>query len=114
MGLIGVANGMDGDLRPGLPMQMVEVHDPVRLLIIVEQTPEMVLDVIQRNASTYEWFKNEWVLLSVIDPVSLQVYVFKQGKMMPYECVTPDIPKVQDIEALMESTDQNIPVLQLI
>lgn len=30
MGLIGVANSSDGDLRPGLPLQMIEVHDPVR------------------------------------------------------------------------------------
>ena len=36
MGLIGVANGIDGDLRPGLPSQMIEVHDPVRLLVIAE------------------------------------------------------------------------------
>ena len=31
MGLFGVANGIDGDLRPGLPSQMIEVHDPIRL-----------------------------------------------------------------------------------
>ena len=36
MGLFGVANSSDGDLRPGLPWQMIEVHDPVRLLVIVE------------------------------------------------------------------------------
>jgi uncharacterized protein YbcC (UPF0753/DUF2309 family) len=42
MGLIGVANGYDGDLRPGLPSQMIEIHDPVRLLVIVEHLPEVV------------------------------------------------------------------------
>jgi uncharacterized protein len=31
MGLIGVANGIEGDLRPGLPLQMIEVHDPVKI-----------------------------------------------------------------------------------
>ena len=41
MGLIGVANSSDGDLRPGLPVQMIEVHDPVRLLVIVEHFPEI-------------------------------------------------------------------------
>jgi len=44
MGLIGVANGSDGDLRPGLPSQMIEVHDPIRLLVIVEHFPEIVLE----------------------------------------------------------------------
>jgi uncharacterized protein YbcC (UPF0753/DUF2309 family) len=33
IGLFGFANGSDGDLRPGLPWQMIEVHDPVRLLV---------------------------------------------------------------------------------
>ncbi|TAE61589.1 MAG: DUF2309 domain-containing protein, partial [Bacteroidetes bacterium] len=42
MGLFGVANGIDGDLRPGLPSQMIEVHDPVRLMVLVEHFPEVV------------------------------------------------------------------------
>jgi uncharacterized protein YbcC (UPF0753/DUF2309 family) len=39
IGLLGVANGMEGDLRTGLPTQMTELHDPVRLLMIVEHFP---------------------------------------------------------------------------
>jgi uncharacterized protein YbcC (UPF0753/DUF2309 family) len=74
MGLIGVANGFEGDLRPGLPIQMVEVHDPIRLMLIIEQIPDVVLDTIQRNASTYEWFINEWVILAVIHPETREVY----------------------------------------
>ena len=46
MGLIGVANGIDGDLRPGLPSQMIEVHDPIRLLAVVEHYPEVVKKAI--------------------------------------------------------------------
>ncbi|HTE09316.1 MAG TPA: DUF2309 domain-containing protein, partial [Chitinophagaceae bacterium] len=61
MGLIGVANSSDGDLRPGLPLQMIEVHDPVRLLIIVEHFPDTVLKTIQSVPEMYEWFINEWV-----------------------------------------------------
>jgi uncharacterized protein YbcC (UPF0753/DUF2309 family) len=61
MGLFGVANGIDGDLRPGLPAQMTEVHDPVRLLLIVEHFPEVVLKTIQRAPETYQWFINDWV-----------------------------------------------------
>ena len=49
MGLFGVANSSDGDLRPGLPWQMIEVHDPVRLLVIVEHRPEIVLKAIQSS-----------------------------------------------------------------
>ncbi len=59
MGLIGVANGIDGDLRAGLPSQMIEVHDPIRLMVIVEHFPEIVLKAIQVTPETYEWFVNE-------------------------------------------------------
>ncbi len=59
MGLIGVANGIDGDLRAGLPNQMIEVHDPIRLMVIVEHFPEIVLKAIQVTPETYEWFVNE-------------------------------------------------------
>ncbi|MBL0134716.1 MAG: DUF2309 family protein [Chitinophagaceae bacterium] len=69
VGLIGVSNGCDGDLRPGLPVQMIEVHDPVRLLVVVEHRPEIVLKCIQSNSAMYEWFINEWVHLIAFDPI---------------------------------------------
>ncbi|MCB0510886.1 MAG: DUF2309 domain-containing protein, partial [Bacteroidetes bacterium] len=49
MGLIGVANGIDGDLQTGLPTQMVEVHEPLRLMALVEHYPETILATIKRN-----------------------------------------------------------------
>ena len=48
IGLLGVANGVEGDLRTGLPSQMIEVHEPSRLLIVVEQTRE-ILDKTTRQ-----------------------------------------------------------------
>jgi uncharacterized protein len=83
MGLIGVANGIEGDLRPGLPQQMIEIHDPLRLLLIVEQKPEVVLKTIQTVPATYEWFKHEWVHLIVIDPETEVVYRFADGLFEP-------------------------------
>ena len=40
--LLGVMDGAQSDLRTGLPWQMVEIHEPVRLLIVVETTPDRV------------------------------------------------------------------------
>lgn len=31
-GLLSVANGAEGDLRIGLPSQMVEIHDPLQII----------------------------------------------------------------------------------
>lgn len=102
MGLIGVANGVDGDLRPGLPVQMIEVHDPIRLMIIVYQDPSLVLETIQRNPATYEWFKNEWVHLACISPKDNKLYLFKNKQMtdfIPQETYVPPEISLKEIEA---------------
>jgi uncharacterized protein len=113
MGLIGVANGIEGDLRPGLPYQMIEVHDPLRLMIIVEHKPDVVLDTIQRNPATYNWFINEWVRLAVIDPVDTGIYVFADGAFSPYSPVTNVLRNETDLMSLLESSHENLPVLTL-
>lgn len=87
MGLIGVANGIDGDLRPGLPSQMIEVHDPIRLLVVVEHFPEIVKKAITKNPLTYEWFKNEWVKLVVVHPENKQLFVFEKEDFIHYRAI---------------------------
>ncbi len=110
MGLFGVANGIDGDLRPGLPGQMIEAHDPVRLMIVVEHFPDVVLQTIQKAAETYEWFINEWVHLVVINPITHELSQFKDGNFAPYKTLKPHIDTIPDITPLLESHTENIPV----
>ncbi len=85
VGLFAVNTGIDGDLRTGLPSQMIEIHDPVRILYIIEHLPDVVLKTIQSNPNIYEWIKNEWVLLSVKNPIDQQVYRFKDEAFLLYE-----------------------------
>jgi hypothetical protein len=110
MGLFGVANGIDGDLRPGLPKQMIEIHDPVRLLMIVEHFPEVVLNTIQILPATYEWFINDWVKLVVVHPETRACYRFVNGDLLPYEPTLASIPSVNNLNALLESSEENFPV----
>lgn len=110
MGLFGVANGMEGDLRPGLPSQMIEIHDPVRLLIIVEQYPEVVLQVIQREDATYEWFKNNWVNLVVVQPSTQEFFVFGEGNFKKYTPMfRPEIMKNSSV--IFRNETENLPVM---
>ena len=113
MGLFGVANGIDGDLRPGLPSQMVEVHDPVRLLIIVEHFPDVVLKTIQKAPETYEWFINEWVHLVVVNPETEELSVFKKGAFTPYKPLTKATKTVSDLTHVLETQSENLPVYVL-
>ncbi|MBU6153266.1 MAG: DUF2309 family protein [Bdellovibrionales bacterium] len=74
VGLFGVSNGVIGDLRTGLPSQMIEVHDPLRLLIIVEQELSTALLAVKRNPATYEWIQNEWVHYACYNTADHKVY----------------------------------------
>src|SRR6202790_926989 len=47
--LLGVMDGAQSDLRTGLPWQMVEIHEPLRSLFIIETTPEAMLRIMDRN-----------------------------------------------------------------
>jgi len=110
VGLNGVANGVEGDLRPGLPVQMTELHDPLRLMVVIEHFPEVVLDVIKMNPATYQWFKNEWVVLSVIDPVTKSISRFKKGEMEEYTHIKNYTQPSESLEKLILNSSQNLPV----
>lgn len=112
MGLFGVANGIDGDLRPGLPNQMVEVHDPIRLLMVIQQNAAIVLEVIQRNKATYEWIKNEWVMLATIDPISSEISVFEDGKMVSYNPPNAIMDSVNNLDQAFEGSMDNLRIFK--
>jgi uncharacterized protein YbcC (UPF0753/DUF2309 family) len=127
MGLFGVANSSDGDLRPGLPWQMIEVHDPVRLLVIVEHQPDIVLKAIQSSPEVFEWYKNEWVHIVALHPAEQQFYYFKNGVFVKYQPITnaTEIKTIHNMEQFIEgakemetnhivhATEENLPVYLL-
>lgn len=112
MGLFGVANGIDGDLRPGLPNQMIEVHDPIRLLMVIEQNASIVLDVIQRNKATYEWIKNGWVMLATIDPFTSEISVFEDGQMVSYNPPNAIMDSVNNLDQAFEGSMDNLRIFK--
>ena len=113
MGLFGVANGIDGDLRPGLPSQMIEIHDPVRLMLVVEHFPEVVNAVIRQNPATYAWLKNDWVILTVVNPSTRQIFAFRNEEMVPYEPVTDQLDTLNNIFEVLETRRENLPIYLL-
>lgn len=104
MGLIGVANSSDGDLRLGLPLQMIEVHDPVRLLMIIEHHPEVVLKTITDNPALYHWFSNDWIHLIAVDPERKTLHRFANGAFAPYVPVTKQVPEIADVAGIIEES----------
>jgi uncharacterized protein len=104
MGLVGVANSSDGDLRSGLPLQMIEVHDPVRLMMIVEHFPDVIQRTIVANPSLHEWFANEWIHLVAMHPTEKRLYTYRDEKFVPYQPLTHSLPVTHDIPRLFETT----------
>jgi hypothetical protein len=91
MGLFGVANGIEGDLRSGLPSQMIEVHEPLRLLVVVEHLTQVVLSSIKANPATFEWFDKEWINLVCINPEDGELYQYVPSEFIPYKCANERI-----------------------
>jgi uncharacterized protein YbcC (UPF0753/DUF2309 family) len=122
MGLIGVSNSSDGDLRPGLSLQMIEVHDPVRLMLLVEHYPEVVLKTIQTDPELHEWFFNGWMHLVAIHPDTNNFFYFKKGNFTEYKPLAETAGIAHDTDQLIEnskgmktneifdSTMENLPV----
>ena len=68
--LLGVMDGAQSDLRTGLPWQMVEIHEPTRLAIIVEGIPDLVRRVVHDNPAIEQLARNRWIWLACLDPES--------------------------------------------
>jgi uncharacterized protein len=72
--LLGVMDGAQSDLRTGLPWQMVEIHEPIRLAIVVEGPRDRVQRVVAGNAAIERLVRNRWIWLACLDPESDTLY----------------------------------------
>ena len=74
-GLVGVMDGHASDLRTGLPWQMVEIHEPVRMLFVIETTPERLMNVVNAHTEITQMIENRWIRVATIDPESGRIHV---------------------------------------
>ncbi|WP_394752748.1 YbcC family protein [Crenothrix sp.] len=114
IGLLGVANGVEGDLRTGLPQQMIEVHEPARLLIVIEQTPEIIDKALAKIGALKEWLDNDWVRVVACRPIDRELSLYSlsgwQDIDLPTEASTPLFTRP---EHLFDIQNQTIPAQQL-
>ncbi|MEX2169181.1 MAG: DUF2309 domain-containing protein [Pirellulales bacterium] len=92
--LLGVMDGAMSDMRPGLPWQMVEIHEPVRLLFVMEATPAAMLSIMSRNEDIGRLCRNHWVQLATLDPQSNALHVFDGREFVKYRPEKPLLPRV--------------------
>jgi uncharacterized protein YbcC (UPF0753/DUF2309 family) len=90
--LLGVMDGAASDLRPGLPWQMVEIHEPVRILFVVETAPETLAALITRNETISRLVRNGWVQLATLDPDGPAIRMYSNDRFEPYVSSTRELP----------------------
>ncbi|MCA9038126.1 MAG: DUF2309 domain-containing protein [Planctomycetaceae bacterium] len=97
--MLGVMDGAFSDLRTGLPWQGVDIHEPMRLLFVIETTPERMLGIMNRNETIDRICRGGWVQLAVLDPASSEIHYFSGGRFLKYE------PRSAEIATVHHSSD---------
>jgi hypothetical protein len=95
-GLLGVMEGASSDLRTGLPRQMIEIHEAMRLLAVVEQKIDVLSAVYQRQPPLQELVGNGWVQLAAKDPDRAEIHRFVPGTgWVKWQPPQFELPKVK-------------------
>jgi len=81
-GLVGVMNGFESDLRTGLPWQMVEIHEPIRILFIIEAKLDHLKSIIGDNQQINRLVENEWIKLVWKDPTNNAFHMYRSGSFV--------------------------------
>jgi uncharacterized protein YbcC (UPF0753/DUF2309 family) len=91
-GLLGVMDGAMSDLRTGLPWQMVEIHEPVRLLFVIETTRAAFTAIMERNPAIKTMVTHGWVQVAVMDPKTQALRVYQEGVWEPFLTTAGPLP----------------------
>lgn len=93
VGLFGVMEGTTSDLRTGLPSQMIEIHEAMRLQLVVEAKTSILEEIYARQPDLRELIAGGWILLSVIDPETGEIFVFESGiGFVPWQAEAKELP----------------------
>jgi uncharacterized protein YbcC (UPF0753/DUF2309 family) len=98
--LVGIMNGTSSDLRTGLPTQMVEIHEPVRLLLVIAASREQLERVIGSEAAIKRSFDGGWikVVLRNSETGSLE-WRLPGGEYRTYHPSVDPLPQITDYRA---------------
>ena len=81
--MLGVMDGHQSDLRTGLTWQMVEIHEPVRLLVIVEVPPDDLERLVAASPGLDRLVRNRWIRVAALDPDSPTVRELRPAGFSP-------------------------------
>jgi uncharacterized protein len=99
-GLFAVMDGHTSDLRTGLYGQMVELHEPLRLVAIVQSPPAKIQNLLDQEPRLKTLADNGWIRLISFVPEKNELYLyspdgFRQLDVKP--SVTPHFARSLDV-----------------
>ncbi|MBF0624054.1 MAG: DUF2309 domain-containing protein [Magnetococcales bacterium] len=95
-GFFGVMDGAESDLRTGLPVQMIEIHEAMRLQMLVEAKTDLLTAIYQRQPALQELVGNGWLLLSAKDPDGPAIHLFEPKRgWIPWQGGADPLPVVE-------------------
>jgi uncharacterized protein YbcC (UPF0753/DUF2309 family) len=95
--LLGLMTGYCSDLRTGLPAQMVEIHEPTRLLVVIDQEPEKIQTIIDTEVDVGRAIKNHWVTLMAYVAERNELYLYDHtNRFSLFEEMTVGLAKAPD------------------
>ena len=107
--LLGVMEGAVSDLRTGLSQQMVEIHEPMRILFVIESTPQALLSIMARNPNIDGMIRKRWVQIAVLSPDSSDIQLFENGGFVPYSPTVNQMPRVPNSLAIYQYQRGHLP-----
>jgi len=94
--LLGVVDGQRSDLRSGLPRQMTEIHEPMRLLVVVEAPLDRLQQVLEAEPQLLRLVEGRWVQLAALEPDRQVVNMFEDGAFRRHFLEAEPLPKAKD------------------
>jgi uncharacterized protein YbcC (UPF0753/DUF2309 family) len=97
--LLGVMDGHASDLRTGLPWQMVEIHEPVRVLIVVEAAPDRLRRIVGADDDLARLLQNRWIQMVAWRPGTPELTAFTRRGWVPHRPEATELPRAPSSRA---------------
>lgn len=82
--LLGVMTGGKNDVRIGLGRQMVELHEPMRVLVWMQAKSEHIHALLAKQARLKRLVEGGWMHLNRIDPITQEVESWDGKQFVSY------------------------------
>lgn len=111
--LIGVMNGMSSDLRTGLPLQTVEIHEPMRLVLLVEASSQQLEKVFSRSPVVKQYVENHWIQLGLIPRNSSSGYWYHGLQLTPHVAIRNQLDQFPSSRDYYSGRSEHLPPVRI-